>query len=309
MPRFRAIGGPPPIVRAALCLALLAPATTSTAQDAARPELLVRVTDAYPAFSPDGSKIAYESNVDGDFDVYVVDLAAGTRAKLTDSPGRDGTPAWSPDGSRIAFMSDRDGNRQVYVMDADGTDPINLSDNQWSEEHPTWSPDGTRVLYVSDREAGEGSFDVWEMAADGAGKRRIAATPEVETYASWSADGTRIVCRRVLSEDDWAVLVMDADGSNDRVVAPAPGLDGWPVWTPDGRIVFSSDRSGSSFDLWIVDPDGGEPRRLTFDDERDDRQPWVSPDGAYVAFARYVWFRGEPFYEASEIHAVRLEER
>lgn len=300
------------IPRLALLAALLATAADPAfGQDA---WLLVRVTDAYPAFSPDGSKIVYESNVDGDFDVYVVDLAAGTRVKLTDSPGRDGTPVWSPDGARIAFMSDRDGNRQVYVMDAHGSNPINLSDNEWNEEHPGWSPDGTRILYVSDREAGEGSYDVWEMAADGAGKRRVTTTPEVETYASWSPDRTRIVCRRVLSEDDWAVVVMDADGSNDRVVAPAPGLDAWPVWTPDGRIVFSSDRSGASFDLWIVDPDGGEPdggepRRLTFDDERDDRQPWVSPDGRTVAFARYVWFRGEPFYEASEIYAVPLEGR
>lgn len=298
---------PAPVRALAVLAATLCPAAPLAAQEAPPTEIVVRVTDAYPTWSPDGTRIAYESNVDGDFDVYVVDLAAGTRSKLTDGPGRDGTPAWSPDGSRIAFMSDRDGHRQVYVMDADGSNPTNLSGNDASEEHPFWSPDGSRILYVSDLEAGEGNVDVWEMAADGSAKRRVAATPEVETYASWSPDGARIVARRVLTEEDWAVVVMDADGSNGRDVAPSPGIDAWPVWTPDGRIVFSSDRAGASFDLWIVDPDGGEPRRLTFDDARDDRQPWVSPDGRHVAFARYVWFPGQPFYEASEIRSAPLD--
>lgn len=52
--------------------------------------------------------------------------------------------------------------------------------------------------------------------------------------------------------------------------------------------------------------DGGQPRRLTFDDARDDRQPRVSPDGGHVASARYRWWPGRPFYEASDIYAVRL---
>lgn len=294
---------------ACLFLCVVLPASIR-AQEAPRAELLVRTTDAYPAFSPDGTKIAYMSNPDEEFDVYVVDLPAGSRKRLTDAPERDGTPVWSPDGTKIAFMSERDGHRQVYVMDADGSNQVNLSNDAASEEHPFWSADGSRILYISDQGAGEGNADVWEMAADGSGKHRIAATPEMETYASWSPDGKRIVCRRILSEDDWAVVTMDADGSNQRIVAPAPGLDAWPVWTPDGRIVFASDRSGKSFDLYVVDPDGSAPpRRLTFDDARDDRQPTVSPDGRHVAFARYVWFPRQPFYEASEIYSIPLDAR
>lgn len=80
------------------------------------PRLVSRVTNAYPSYSPDGSTIAYMSNADGDFDIYVVDLAGGVRRRLTDSPELDGTPSWSPDGRRIAFESTRDGRSQIYVM-------------------------------------------------------------------------------------------------------------------------------------------------------------------------------------------------
>lgn len=276
---------------------------------AAEPEILVRVTNAYPCWAPHSSRICYESTADGDFDVYVVDLEKGTRRKLTDSPGRDGTPVWSPDGTRIAFMSDRDGHRQVYVMNADGTNQEDLSHNDFVEEHPFWSADGTRILFVSNRDTDPNNLDIWSMAADGSDAQRIAATPQVETYASWSPDDSKIVCRRMLTEDDWAVIVMNADGTNDRDIAPSPGVDAWPVWTPDGkRIVFASDRSGKSCDLWVVDANGGEPERLTFDDQRDERQPCVAPSGDHVVYASYVWYPGQPFYEASEILGIRIGE-
>jgi len=274
---------------------------------ASEPEIIVRVTNAYPCWSPSGSRICYESTADGDFDVYVVDLEKGTRHKLTDSPGRDGTPVWSPDGTRIAFMSDRDGHRQVYTMNADGSDQRNLSHNEFVEEHPFWSADGKRILFVSNRDTAAENLDIWSMAVDGSDARRIAATPQVETYASWSPDGSRIVCRRMLSEDDWAVIVMNADGTQAHDIAPSPGVDAWPVWTPDGKqIVFASDRAGKSCDLWIVDADGGEPRRLSFDDEHDERQPWVSPSGDHVIYASYVWYPGQPFYEASKILGIKI---
>ncbi len=293
-------------LRTRWCLALVLAIATAGAAPAE--ELLLRVTNAYPCVAPDGKRILYESNADGDLDIYVIDLATGTRRQLTDAPGRDGTPVWSPDMRRIAFMSERDGHRQLFVMDADGTHQTNLSRNDANEEHPFWSSDGSRLLFVSDHDAGPDNMDIWEMTADGSQRHRVVATPEMETYASWSPDGSHIVCRRVLSSDDWAVVVMDADGTHDRVVAPAPGMDAWPVWAPDdAHIVFASNRSSTSFDLWIAGLAGGKPRRLTFDDTRDDRQPWVMTDGRHVAFARYVWYPNQPFYEASQILSVRID--
>ncbi|NIV72331.1 hypothetical protein GWN26_09460, partial [Candidatus Saccharibacteria bacterium] len=213
--------------------------------DLPRAELLTRVTNAYPAFSPDGSKMAYMSNADGDFDIYVLHLKERLLIQLTDAPNRDGTPVWSPDGSQIAFQSFRDGHSQIYLMDADGRNQINISNSDSHDEHPFWSADGKRFLFCSDRSGTEReedhNIDIFEMNTAGSNVRQITATPEVETYASWSPDGKKIVCRKILPNGDWEIVVMNSDGSNPQNISNHAGIDGWPVWSPDGmRIAYAS---------------------------------------------------------------------
>lgn len=271
--------------------------------------LVNRVTDAYPSWSPDGEWIAYMSTADGDFDIYAVAPQLGERRQLTDAPGRDGTPVWSPDGSRIAFQSFRDGHSQIYVMNADGSDQRNVSNGPWHDEHPFWSANGERLLFASNRDTRSNdpeNIDIYVMNADGTGVRRITHTPEVDTYPSWSPDGTRLAVRRVMADGNWEVVVLDADGTNPLVVAPHPAADGWPVWSPDGRsLAYSSERAGTA-DLWLVELETGHLQRLTWDDLADERQPSFSPDGRRVVYARYVWFPEDPFYEAATIHEVDL---
>jgi dipeptidyl aminopeptidase/acylaminoacyl peptidase len=250
------------------------------------------------------------SNADGDFDIYVVEPGRGMRRRLTDAPGRDGTPVWSPDGKRIAFQSLRDGHSQIYVMEADGGNVRNLSNSASNDEHPFWSADGARILFASDRTSVEGdeqNYDIFVMEADGSNVSRITTTPEVETYPTWSPDGSRIACRRILADGNWDVVILDAQGNDVLNLSHHPAPDGWPAWSPDGtRLVFASERGGSA-DLWLAAADGSDLRRITDDPTSDERQPWWSPDGTRIAFARYVWFRDEPFDEASEIRVLELD--
>ncbi|MDQ3816988.1 MAG: hypothetical protein M3362_04765, partial [Acidobacteriota bacterium] len=95
--------------------------------------------DYDPAWSPDGTKIAFESNRDGYAqDIFVMN-ADGTNAhNLTSSPGSDVYPSWSPDGTKIAFASWRDGSSQIYVMNSDGSNPVRLTDNAAYYYYPVW---------------------------------------------------------------------------------------------------------------------------------------------------------------------------
>ena len=83
--------------------------------------------DESPSFSPDGRRVAFVSDRDGNDEIYAMDADGLGVSRLTDNPSRDSDPSWSPDGRRIAFVSNRDGNDEIYVMNADGSGKIRLT--------------------------------------------------------------------------------------------------------------------------------------------------------------------------------------
>ena len=94
-----------------------------------------------PAWSPDGTRIAYAAQVNGFFDVFVVNAdGTGSPTNLTDNAAHDTDPAWSSDGSKITFVSSRDGNNEVYLMNADGTAPRRLTVNSVLDRSLSWQP-------------------------------------------------------------------------------------------------------------------------------------------------------------------------
>ena len=85
-------------------------------------------------------KIAFDTDRDGNYEIYVMDADGSNQTNLTNNPAQDGYPSWSPDGSVIAFISDRDGNYEIHVMDADGSNLTNLTNNPASDGSPSWLP-------------------------------------------------------------------------------------------------------------------------------------------------------------------------
>jgi Tol biopolymer transport system component len=118
----------------------------------------------WPAFSPDGKKIAFGSSRDGEFEIYTMDADGNNASRLTNSSGMDARPAWSPDGKRLAFTSNRDGNHEIYVMNADGTGQRRLTNHPERDDYPSWHPDGKRLVMVSER---DGRFDLYLVNVEG----------------------------------------------------------------------------------------------------------------------------------------------
>ena len=84
------------------------------------------------------ARIAFMSNRDGNYEIYVMDADGGNQQRLTNNPHADWSPSWSPDSKRIAFTSSRDGNTDIYVMDADGGNQRRRTNNPHSDGGPAW---------------------------------------------------------------------------------------------------------------------------------------------------------------------------
>ena len=136
-----------------------------------------------PAFSPDGSKIAFMSLRDGDSEIFVMGPDGSTPTNLTNNSVYDAAPNWSPDGSRLTFVSERDGDNEVFVMEPEGSNPTNLTDNDSSDYDPAFSPAGDKIAFSSDR---DGDAEIYTMdAANGSNPTRLTDSPTVNADPDW----------------------------------------------------------------------------------------------------------------------------
>jgi Tol biopolymer transport system component len=219
-------------------------------------------------------RIAFQSNRDGNNEIYVMNGDRSRLTNLTNNPADDIEPAWSPDGSRIAFWTNRDGNHEIYVMNADGSDQTNLTDNPAEDAQPSWSPDGKKIVFTSDR---DGNHEIYIMNADGSGQINLTKNPAGDELPDWSPDGAKIV----FASDPGGIRVMNADGSNPTLLEAGPNA--FPKWSPDGeKIAFWSNKDGNA-EVYVMDTNGSNVINLTNNPADDVVFGWSS-DGMQIAF-------------------------
>jgi Tol biopolymer transport system component len=235
------------------------------------------------AWSPDGSKIAFTSNRDSDYEntgtwvteIYIMNADGSEQTRLTNNDISESSVAWSPDGEKIIFDTNWDKVKydnsilnwlglEIGVMDADGSNMIRLTNNGYRDDHPSWSPDGRKIVFASDRD-GEGSL--------------LDDVPNGNYTGSY-----------VDLVGDREIYVMDPDGSN--VVRLT--YDNWsnssPAWSPDGKkIAFNSERDGIVV-ICLMNADGSNVNCLQNNDAivngfKHAFGPAWSPDGNWIAFS------------------------
>lgn len=226
-----------------------------------------------PAFSPDGTRIAFESDAVSFRDLFVVARARAAGgatdrapAHLTDDPSGSYEPSWFDDGQSVAFTTSRDGNAEIYRARADGTNARRLTTSSGDDLTPKVSPDGRRIAFLSAR---TGVDRVFVMDADGGAQRPVrpssegGRSPETEREHTWSPDGRQLAFVGCGGQGKKSrILVWSAERGTTAAVTDGSAVDDMPAFSPDGRyLAFVSDRGGHP-DLWLMRADGSGAARI-----------------------------------------------
>lgn len=182
------------------------------------------------SWSPDGKWIAFSSDRDGNWEIYVMTASGSNVRRLTSNSADDGWPVWTPDGKNIVFSSLRDGNEELYVLDADGMEKnVRRLTNRpaTKDSYPQVSPDGKRIVFASQYQAvKEGQIHV--MNIDGSEVRQLTDTVALNNIPSWCPDGTKIVFVSDRDGND-NIYIIDASGSSEKRLTTDPGEDTTPT--------------------------------------------------------------------------------
>jgi TolB protein len=209
-----------------------------------------------PAWSPDGTRLAYVSFEGRKPSVYVQNVSSGQRTLLTRASGNQSAPSWSPDSSRIVFASSQSGGTQLFVAGADGSGARRLTNSGAIDTAPNWAPDG-RIYFMSDR---GGSPQIYRVGSEGGNAERVTFEGNDNANPRVAADGKSMVfVKREGSR--YMLAVQDFASKQVQVLTQGP-VDESPSFAPNGKlIVYASVYNGKGI-LAAVSADGRVKQRL-----------------------------------------------
>jgi Tol biopolymer transport system component len=231
-------------------------------------------SDFSPAWSPDGSRVAFVRD-----------------------PGTPEPPS----------------EAELWVMRGDGSGKTQLTHNEFDDLDPAWSPSGRRIVFARDPDGnGAADSELWVMRADGSGERQLTDNEVDDFEPAWAPDGRRIAFHRdadpAPDAENVEVYDMRPNGSGVRQLTDADGFDGGPNYSPDGRkIAFDSERDGDA-DIWVMRRNGADPKQLTGEDPAEEAGEILtaySPDGKFIAFSSDR--DSTPDVPNSEVYVMRAD--
>ncbi|NEX60261.1 Tol-Pal system beta propeller repeat protein TolB [Noviherbaspirillum galbum] len=224
-----------------------------------------------PAWSPDGTKVAYVSFENKKPVVYVQDLVHRQRTVVANYKGNNSAPSWSPDGSRLAVALSREGLTQIFMVNADGTGLRRLASSNGIDTEPQFAPDGQSIYFTSDRSGGP---QIYRMSLNGGEPQRVTFRGSYNISPRVSPDGKTIA---YISRRDGKFQLYALDLTNDQEIRLSDTVkDESPSFSPNGRYIMYATESGRRGTLAVVSVDGSVKHRLTVQ-AGDVREPTWGP--------------------------------
>lgn len=224
-----------------------------------------------PAWSPDGTKIAYVSFEKKKPIIFVQSLTTGQRLTLASFKGNNSAPSWSPDGTKLAIVLSHSANSQIYTINADGTGLKPLIKSGAIDTEPVWSPDGKWIYFTSDR---GGNPQIYKVSVLGGAAQRVTFQGDHNLSPHISADGRTLATVRK-DGGRYSIAVQDLTSGQVQVLSQG-GQDESPSFAPNGRVILYATRSADRGALAAVSADGRVKQRLS-ESGGDVREPAWGP--------------------------------
>lgn len=211
-----------------------------------------------PAWSPDGTKIAYVSFEKKKPIIFVQSLMTGQRLTLASFKGNNSAPAWSPDGAKLAIVLTHSANSQLYTINANGSGLKQVTKSSAIDTEPTWSPDGKWIYFTSDR---GGRPQIYKVSASGGEAQRVTFEGVNNLSPRVSPDGKSLAMIR-FDGSKFKVALQDLASGQVQILSEG-AQDESPSFAPNGRVLLYATRVGGRGALAAVSADGRVRQRLT----------------------------------------------
>lgn len=236
---------------------------------------------------PSDYVITYNSDKDGDHEIFMVSPDGSYRKQITNNSAYDSYASLSPDGKKILFQSSPDEVVvNIYLMDVDGSGVKAITSGSADDIHPAWSPDGSQIVFSRS----EGLFyNLYIVNSDGSGLRQLTNENKLNLFPAWSPDGKKIAyeCETPSSSDPnqitgYEIKVTDLD--NGSTISLGDEI-GEPSWSPDGtKIVFTGVHNG----IWTIGTMNGDGTGKSYLTSFEAYRPHYSPDGKFIVTVSFL---------------------
>ncbi|MBW7888975.1 MAG: PD40 domain-containing protein [Bacteroidetes bacterium] len=209
-----------------------------------------------PVWSPDGMKICFIAG-----GVYTINADGTGKRQLTSNSSYDAV--WSADGSKILFYQDTFSGKDICTINADGTGLQYLTNNTHFNINPIWSSDGSKIYFSSDRDSNYYNYEIYVMNSDGSNQKRLTNNFRNDYRPIISPDGKTLIFVSGNENTTQQIYSMNIDGTNIKQLSSVAKDVATYSWSKGLNKIVFQEGSGSHSDIWIIDSDGSNQKKLT----------------------------------------------
>lgn len=237
-------------------------------------------TDTRPSRSPNDAMVVFQSNRNGNVELYLTDSEGKAQTRLTTTKSNNVNAMFGPDNASVIYQSDRNGNWDIYLLDVKTGTDRQLTSNTADDVNPYWSPDKDWIVFQSNR---SGSWNIYMLNVSTGTEYAVTSFAEDAVFPSWSPNGKQLAFLANL-DGNWNLFVSNLQGGQLQQIT-SQGNAGNASWSPDGfRIAYQVDNGKDNTDVYTYDLSANREYALTSDFVGPDSAPSWDCGGNNVSF-------------------------